>query len=145
MGGESAPQQRFQPHPNGRPFVVENTVINGIAVPSAPEENVLAQKPSSLAPRRLIAALDLSFSASVLNSTRTQPSSSKAWVIMSSFASVLMAVRLAVCASHVHPISTRLFARSKFAKRVLPTIAPDARSTVTNGIAVPSSRILIAA
>ena len=85
-----------------------------------------------------MAARERSFSASVLNSTRRMPSVSKACLIIRYFASVFAAVRCQSRPSQVQPISTRLFWRSAFAKRVLPTGRPIERATVAKGSAVPA-------
>src|SRR5213596_1710780 len=60
---------------------------------------------------RSSAARDRSLSASVLNSTRIQPSVSNACRSNRYFASVLIGVRCASRASHVQPISRRRFTR----------------------------------
>jgi hypothetical protein len=62
--------------------------------------------PSNLAGRAESAARERSLRASVLNSTRTHSSVSKAWRIISSFASTLAPLRQALGLSQVQPIST---------------------------------------
>ena len=108
--------------------------------------------PSSFAPRRSIAARERVLRASVRRFTRTTHQDSKAWVSISSLASVFTAVRCASAASHVQPTSTasggcggartpagqRKYSRLK--KRVDPITRPVARWTVAKGTAAPASR-----
>ena len=74
-------------------------------VSSAPGRSA-RMMPSSWPPIRSMAAYDRSLRTSVCSATRWTFHTSKAWVIMSSFASVLTAVRWAEPASQVKPMST---------------------------------------
>jgi len=65
----------------------------------------LRRTPSKRPPIRSIARRERSLRSSVLRSSRRTPHTSKAWVIMSNFASVLAGVRWAVAARNVPPIS----------------------------------------
>jgi hypothetical protein len=62
--------------------------------------------PSARAPRRAMASRERVLRASVMSDTRCTRHLSKAWVSIRSFASVFTAVRCALAASHVQPIST---------------------------------------
>ena len=95
--------------------------------------------PSNWAGRAAIALRERSLRASVLSSTRTQPSSSKACPIISSFASTLAPVRQAAGFSQVQPISTTRSAGRTLRKRLLPTAEPLARERVRKGPSVPAS------
>ena len=96
--------------------------------------------PSCFAPIRRIAARDRSLSSSVVNCTRIDTINSNAWVRRRYFASVLTLDRWADSLNQVCPISSFLFARSIFQKRVLPRTCSVARLTTTKGITVPASR-----
>ena len=63
--------------------------------------------PSNVAPIPSSAVREATFRAWVLNSTRSAPSVSNAWVSWSSLASRLAPVRWKAVPSHVQPISSR--------------------------------------
>jgi hypothetical protein len=102
-----------------------------------------------------MAARDRAFRASVFRFIRRSFHTSKAWVSMSSFAVVFTAVRCALIASQVHPISAASKSTagapsargpgqvqcSMLPKRVVPTTVAvgRARSTVAKGRATPCS------
>ena len=89
------------------PFRIEKAEVNGMPDAPAGRDHVIAEG-------TLLARSDPknrraghSFSESVFNSTRMQPSVSNACSRRRYFASVFAAVRCHSGATHVHPISTR--------------------------------------
>jgi hypothetical protein len=94
--------------------MMENTTMSR-TVPSR-HRSWLRSTPSCLAPSRATAAREAWLCQWVLNSTAMQSRDSKAWVSWSSFASVLMAVRWALLANQVEPISSRRLSALIFAE-----------------------------
>src|SRR5262249_57629077 len=87
--------------------------------------------PSKLAPTPSSAPRTRRLRASVLNSTRIAPHSSNAFLISRYFVSMFAPVPHCGRASHVQPISTRLWSASMFRERVEPT-PPAPPSTPTS-------------
>ena len=108
----SPPPPPFVLHPplevgsDGRPFVVGDRVVGRVAQSPFTYQHMLAKMPSKRAGSASRATRERSFRASVLNSTRMQPSVSNACRRSRSFASAFAPLPQALRAFQVQPISS---------------------------------------
>ncbi len=91
-----------------------------------------------------MAARERAFRASVLSSTRSQPSVSKAWPKSNSLVSTFAPVRHEGLPTQVQPISSPRCSGRKARYRVLPIAVPLLRSRIAQETCVPSSVAAIA-
>ena len=121
-----------------RPIRGDDRIRHRVADPTPSTTMGCRNVPSSTAPNRAKAARDGPFKASVLNSTRFNPQTSKAWRGIRYFASPLIGVRCHSRPTRVSPISIRRCRRSIARNRVDPTTRPVPTSTVANGTSRPA-------
>lgn len=93
--------------------------------------------PSNLAPRDSIAVRDTLFPALAFNWTLCIPMASNACVRRSSLARVFTPERRAEGINQVRPSSQRRCLKWMSYRLVLPSTAPESRSTIANGAPVP--------
>ncbi len=124
-----------------RPLRIDDAVIHGMADAAARGDHAVVEAAFLFGPeaRQGLAGV-LVEGRSALNSTRMQPHVLKVWRSMRYLASTLAAVGCHRRPSHVHPMSTRRFARWMLLERVLPMPWPVAFSIVAKGGATPLAR-----